>query len=60
MCDTLRGCSCHLAVTRAYRELREKDVPELWAFDTATRIYLMHHPEVPESEARFTIAEWID
>lgn len=60
MCDTLSGCGCRVVVTRAYRELKEREIPDIWAFDTATRIFLMHHPEIPETEARFTIADWVE
>lgn len=60
MCDESKDCSCHVAVTRAYRELRERDIPELSAFDTAATIFRLHHPEISERTARFTIAEWLD
>ena len=60
MCDNLENCGCRIVVTRAYRELRERDLPDIWAFETATRIFRLHHPEVPVIEAGFTISEWLD
>lgn len=60
MCDGVKTCACRIAVTRVYRELRERNIPEISAFDTAATIFRLHHPEVPELKARFTIAEWLD
>lgn len=60
MCDQATACGCRIAVTRVYRELRERDIPDISAFDTAATIFRLHHPDVPEGEARFTIAEWLD
>jgi len=60
MCDREMGCGCRAVVVRTYRELRERQIPDLWAFDTAARIFRMHHPEFSDCEARFTIAGWID
>ena len=60
MQDDLKACVCRTAVTRAYRELRAQNVAELSAFDAADRLYRIYHPEVPQREARFKIAEWLD
>jgi len=60
MCEKSKNCACRIVVTRAYRELRDRKLPDIQAFDTAARIYRLHHPEVLESDARFTIAEWLD
>ena len=51
---------CRKIVQRAFRELRQCGVPEASAFESATTLYRIHHPEVPEREARFRIAEWIE
>ena len=47
-------------MTRVFRELRERNIPEITAFDTAATIFRLHHPEVPERESRFTVAQWLD
>lgn len=60
MNDENKRCGCRAVVTRTYRELRERNIPDVAAFDTATTIFRMHHPEVPLSEARYAIAEWLD
>ncbi len=60
MCNDRKNCACRIAVTRVYRELKERDISEVSAFDTAARIFRLHHPEIPERESRFTIADWVD
>ena len=60
MCEEVKGCGCRIAVTRVYRELKERRIPEVSAFDTAAMIFRLHHPEIPEQESRFTISEWLD
>ena len=60
MYDQAKVCGCRVAVTRVYRELKERDIPEISAFDTAATIFHLHHPDVCEREARFTVAEWLD
>ena len=60
MCDEAKGCGCRIAATRAYRELKEREIHEIPAFNTAARIFRLHHPEVAEREARFTVAKWLD
>ena len=60
MCDEAKVCGCRVAVTRVYRELKERSIPEISAFDTAATIFRLHHPDVSERESRFTVAEWLD
>jgi len=60
MCDEATDCACRRTVTRIYRELRDRNLPDLWAFDTAATIFRLHHPEVGEREARFTVADWLE
>jgi hypothetical protein len=60
VCDTAKFCNCEIAVRRVYRELRERNIPNLAAYDTAAKIYRMHHPEVSALEARYDIADWLD
>ena len=60
MFDEANVCGCRVAVTRVYRELRARDIPEISAFDTAATIFRLHHPDVAEREARFTVAKWLD
>ena len=50
---------CEEVVKRVFRELQESGVAEESAFESATTVYRLHHPEVPEREARFRIAEWL-
>ena len=51
---------CEEVVKRVFRELQENGVAEESAFESATTVYRLHHPEVSEREARFRIAEWLD
>ncbi|MDA1098881.1 MAG: hypothetical protein O2967_07830 [Proteobacteria bacterium] len=60
MCDKDRMCACRIVVTRTYRELRARNVPENWAHDAAARIFNLHHPAVPEYHARLAVAQWLD
>ncbi len=60
MYDQAKVCGCRVAVTRAYRELKKRDIPEISAFDTAATIFRLHHPDVPKREASFTVAKWLD
>ena len=50
---------CEEVVKRVFRELQESGVAEESAFESATTVYRLHHPEVSEREARFRIAEWL-
>ena len=47
-------------VTRVYHELRDRNIPDPSAFDTAARIFRLHHPETLERDARHTIADWLE
>ena len=60
MCNEAKACGCRVAVTRVYRELKERGMPEISALHTAATIFRLHHPEGPERKARFTVAEWLD
>jgi len=60
MCLATEGCDCYAAVTRVYRELRLRNVSDAQAFDTATLVYLFHHPEAPAREAPHQVARWIE
>lgn len=54
------NCMCREAVERSYREMTELGQSDSRAFGVATRIYTHYHPDVPEENARRTIAEWLD
>ena len=51
--------ACKEIVKRVFRELQESGVAEEAAFESATNVYRLHHPEIPKREARFRIAEWL-
>ena len=59
MCKKTEICGCRVAVTRVYRELKERSIPEISAFNTAAKIFRLHHPEVAERESHFTVAKWL-
>ncbi len=59
MCDKAKTCGCRIVVTRTYRELRARHVPQIWALDTAVRIFSLHHPEVSGTRSCITVAEWL-
>ena len=50
---------CRTAATRAYRELRQRGVPDRPAFEAAVTLYRYHHPETARGEAKWLVAEWI-
>ena len=50
---------CEEVVKRVFRELQESGVVEESAFESATTVYRLHHPEIPVQEARFRISEWL-
>lgn len=60
MCDLVERCECWTAVTRVFRELKERCVSDKSAFDAAAKVYRYYHPDVSPLDARFTVAEWID
>ena len=47
-------------MTRVYRELRDRNIPAPSAFDTAARIFRLHHPETLERDARHNNADWLE
>ena len=51
---------CERAVVTAYRELRQRGIEDLTAFQACTSLYRIHHPEASINEARRLVAEWID
>ena len=51
---------CERAVVTAYRELRQRGIEDLAAFQACTSLYRIHHPEASINEARRLVAEWID
>lgn len=57
LCDG--GDGCRQAVTRTYRELRERGVSDRFAFEAGLRLYGLRHPEVPRAAARDCVAGWI-
>ena len=59
MCDLTANCVCHEAVLRAYGELKDRNVPNTAAFDSAVTVFRYHHPEIPVIEARYTVADWL-
>lgn len=60
MCSVTEGCECYAAVTRVYRELRARQVPDADAFHTATHVYQYHHPEAKAHEAPHQVALWLE
>lgn len=50
---------CRRIVRRAYRELRKSGLADQDAFESATKVLRHHHPELPDREARFRVAEWL-
>ena len=56
MYDGAKTCNCRTVVTRVYRELRDRNIPVPSAFDTATRIFRLHHPDAGEQDARRIVA----
>ena len=60
MCNLAEECACRDAVSRSYRELRQRAVPERSAFEASTRVYRYYHPDVPARVARLTVSAWLD
>ena len=46
-------------VRRVYRELRNKGVSEIWAYETAAKVFNLRHPDVSERDSRFEISAWL-
>jgi hypothetical protein len=58
-CACTTGDGCRQAVTRTYRELRQRGVSDRYAFEAGLRLYGLRHPEVPPAAARDCVADWI-
>jgi hypothetical protein len=59
MCESI-DCVCREAVATAYRELRQRNVSEVSAFETAARLLRIHHPEIGPRAARERTAAILD
>ena len=55
----VNDCLCRTATTRAYRELRQRCVPDPAAFEAAVTVYCCHHPETAPRQAKWIVADWI-
>tara|TARA_Y100000739_G_C20510893_1_gene419461 strand:+ start:29 stop:244 length:216 start_codon:yes stop_codon:yes gene_type:complete len=42
---------CHNAMARAYKSLREKNLPDDWAADAGATIYQFHYPKASKDLA---------
>ena len=51
--------TCRSAATRAYRELRQRGVPDRPAFEAAVVVYRCHHPESASGDAKWVVGDWI-
>ncbi len=60
MCDLSSGCECWTAVTRTYHEMKGRQQDDISAFESAMRVYKYYHPDVPDLDACFTVADWIE
>ena len=52
-------CDCRKAVSRTYRELRDCNVPEESALESAAIVYKYHHPSVSDVGARAVVSGWL-
>jgi hypothetical protein len=52
-------CMCRTAVTRAFGELRRRNMSERAALESAAAVYRFHHPDVPEAQALQTVRGWV-
>lgn len=52
--------ACRTASVRAYRELRTLGTTDLDAFEAASRVLLLHHPDLGAPGARQVLATWLD
>lgn len=59
MCEMSVDCDCRMAVTRTFRELRDRNVPDESALESAARVYRFHHPKVSEEDARSVVSRWL-
>jgi len=60
MCELIEGCGCAEAVTRTYRELKNRAYPEPAAFEAAATVFAYHHPDSTARRVRDVVAEWLD
>lgn len=54
------SCQCYTAVTRTYRNLRDRGLPEDHAFSASVRVFRYYHPEQRQVEALDTVGDWLD
>lgn len=59
MRNMLFDSDCRTAVTRAFNELRNRDVAEEFALESAATVFHFHHPAVSEHDARQVVREWV-
>lgn len=52
--------ACRVASVRAYRELRALGTADLDAFEAASHVLLLHHPDIAPPAARQVLADWLD
>jgi len=52
------NCVCREAVTRTFRELRDRGVTDSDALESAINVYRYHHPTADGGAARTLIAAW--
>lgn len=53
------GDCCRSAVTRAYREMRSRGVPDAHCLDAALAVYQWHHPESESVSAAAIVGSWV-
>lgn len=53
------GDCCRSAVTRAYREMRSRGVPDAHCLDVAMAVYQWHHPEAEAVSAGAIVGSWV-
>ncbi|MFV3076714.1 hypothetical protein [Niveispirillum fermenti] len=53
------GDCCRSAVTRAYREMRSRGVPDSHCMDAAVAVYQWHHPEAMAPSAADIVGMWV-
>ncbi|OYQ35208.1 hypothetical protein CHU95_08215 [Niveispirillum lacus] len=53
------GDCCRSAVTRAYRDLRSRGVPDAYCLDAALAVYQWHHPEAEGDTAAAIVGSWV-
>lgn len=53
------GDCCRSAVTRAYREMQSRGVPEPHCLEAALAVYQWHHPEMGTPLAADIVGSWV-